>query len=283
MASEEAVGVVPDLADNGRDSGRGASRENGRGASRERRLRAVELVRERGELEVVDLPALLGASVETIRRDLRALEDQGLVRRTYGRVFAVESGVFESSLASRNRDNAEEHLRIAKAAAGTIRHAQTIFLDEGLQTQRVAEQLTDDQPLTVVTASLPIAAYLAQRPNFRVIVLGGQVRGNTLGVADAFGLELVRHFSFDLAIIGANGVSVERGMTTPDPAVGSIKAAAVRNATRAVFVGAHYKFGRTTFISFAQLTDFDAVITGRELGAALANRFSAAGARMTRV
>jgi DeoR/GlpR family transcriptional regulator of sugar metabolism len=252
-------------------------------AARARQLETLQLVRERSEVEVTSLPGLLGVAAETVRRDLRVLEAQGLVRRTYGRVFSVESSVFETSLAARRLNHPEEKLRIAKAVSERIGQAQTLFIDEGFQMQLVAEHLPGTLPLTVVTPALPIATALAARPNFQVIILGGRVRGNTLGVVDSFALDMLRQFNIDLAVVGANGVSIEHGMTTPDPAVGAIKAAAVRNSARALFAGAHHKFGRKTFMSFAQLADFEAIITGREVSPAVASRFAAAGAVLTRV
>jgi DeoR family transcriptional regulator, fructose operon transcriptional repressor len=251
--------------------------------SRERRFQLLQLVRDNGELEVAALDALLGVSLETIRRDLRVLEAQGQIRRSYGRVFAVESGVFETPLAARSTINPEEKGRIASAVVGRIGEAQTIFIDEGFQTQLVAQRLPEDRRLTIVTASLPIATMLAPWPNMQVIILGGRVRGNTLGVVDLAAVDALRRLNLDLAIVGANGVSVERGMTTPDPAVAAVKEAAVRSATRRMFVGAHHKFGTTTFVSFAALSDFELIITGQELSATLANRFATAGANLLRV
>ncbi len=252
-------------------------------SSRERRFELLQMVRDHGEIEVAAANALLGVSLETLRRDLRILESQGLIRRTYGRVFPVESGAFETPLAVRPQINPEEKMRIAAAVIPKIGESQTLFLDEGYQTQLIAQRLPDDRRLTVVTASLPIATTLAPRPNVQLIVLGGRVRGNTLGVVDIWAADMLRKLNVDLAIVGSNGVSVENGLTTPDPAVAAVKSAAVENSSRRIFVGAHHKFGTTTFVTFAQLTDFELLITGHELGATLANRFTASGASLLRV
>lgn len=258
-------------------------RGTGTRSSRERRSQLLQLVRDNGELEVAAANAMLNVSLETLRRDLRLLEAQGLIRRSYGRVFAVENSVFETSLAIRHTINPEEKGRIAAAVVAKLGEAQTIFIDEGYQTQLIAQRLPEDRRLTIVTASLPIAMMLAPRPNMQVIMLGGRVRGNTLGVVDIAAVDSLRRINLDLSIVGANGVSVERGMTTPDPAVAEVKQAAVRSAARRIFVGAHHKFGTTTFVTFAALTDFDLIITGQELSSTLAHRFSAVGANLLRV
>lgn len=229
------------------------------------------------------MPALLGVSAETVRRDLRALEDQGLVRRGYGVAYPVESGAFESALEVRSAINPEEKQRIASAVIPRIGEAQTLFIDEGYQTQLVAQRLPLDRPFTVVTASLPVATLLAPRSNVQVVILGGRVRGNTLGVADHWPAEMLAKLTIDLAILGANGVTIERGMTTPDPAVAAVKAAAAESSMRRIFIGAHHKFGTATFVKFAEVSDFELLITGHELSASVANRFATAGAQLLRV
>jgi DeoR family transcriptional regulator, fructose operon transcriptional repressor len=206
-----------------------------------------------------------------------------MVRRSYGRVFPIETGAFETSLAVRSRINPEEKMRIATAVISRIGEAQIIFIDEGFQMQLVAQRLPLDRHLTVVTPSLPVATLLAARPNMQVIILGGRVRGNTLGVVDIWAVELLRRLNLDLAIVGANGVSIEHGMTTPDPAVAAVKGEAVQRAARRIFIGAHHKFATRTFVTFAQLTDFEVIITGHELSAFQAHRFIAAGAVLERV
>jgi DeoR family fructose operon transcriptional repressor len=252
-------------------------------ASRDRRYRLLQMVREHGELDVVAANAILGVSLETTRRDLRALESQGLIRRSYGRVFPVESSAFESSLAVRNQINPEEKSRIATATVARIGEAQTIFIDEGYTTELIAQRLPDDLRLTIVTASLPTATMLASRPNINVIMLPGRVRGNTLAVADTWAADSLRRLNIDLAIVGANGVTVEHGMTTPDPAVAAVKEAAIQRSARRIFIGAHHKFGISTFVTFAQVGDFELIITGQELSATLANRIIGTGANLLRV
>jgi DeoR family fructose operon transcriptional repressor len=258
-------------------------RPSGNRTSRDRRFRLLQMVREHGELDVSAANALFDVSLETTRRDLRLLESEGQIRRSYGRVFPVESGAFESSLAVRNQINPEEKGRIAKAVIPKIGEAQIIFIDEGFQTQLIAQNLPDDRRFTVVTASLPIATMLAPRPGIQVMMLPGRVRGNTLAVADIWAAESVRRLNIDLAIIGANGVSVERGMTTPDPAVAAVKEAVVQRSSRRIFVGAHHKFGKNTFVTFARLEDFEFIITGQELSSSLANRLTSGGANLLRV
>ncbi|MGI5191592.1 DeoR/GlpR family DNA-binding transcription regulator [Promicromonospora sp. CA-289599] len=253
----------------------------GRQASRSEELLA--LVRRRGRIEVSESARVLSVSQETVRRELRKLEAQGLVRRSYGLAFPVETSSFESALSQRQESFPEEKARIAAEVARRLGEAQTIFVDEGFQPLLAARALPRDRELTVVTSSLPVATELSARANVQIIIIGGRVRGKTLGVVDGTAVDMLRTFRLDLGLIGANGVTVEDGLTTPDPAVARVKAAAVQVSRRRIFIGAHHKFGVTSFVRFAGLHDFEAMITGTELGSARARAFHAAGAEIVQV
>jgi DeoR/GlpR family transcriptional regulator of sugar metabolism len=251
--------------------------------TRDRQQRELELVRDNGELSPVQLHAVLDVSMETVRRDLRTLESQGLIRRSYGRVAPVESGAFETSLAMRSRINPEEKGRLATALIDKLGESQIIYIDEGYTEELIAQRLPSDRRIAVVTPALPVATMLAPRPNIQVMILGGRVRGNTMGVVDGWAVEMLKRLNFDLAVIGANGVTMEHGMTTPDPAVAAVKATAMERSARRIFVGAHHKFGNRTFVTFAHPSDFELIITGQELSAYWTNQLTAASIPLLKV
>jgi DeoR/GlpR family transcriptional regulator of sugar metabolism len=90
-------------------------------------------------------------------------------------------------------------------------------------------------------------------------------------------------FVIDLAFVGANGISREVGLTTPDPAVADVKAQAVRAARRRIFAGIHTKFGVRTFCRFAEIADFESLVTDTGLPASEAHRYSRLGPQVIRV
>jgi DeoR/GlpR family transcriptional regulator of sugar metabolism len=87
----------------------------------------------------------------------------------------------------------------------------------------------------------------------------------------------------DVAFLGTNGISLEHGLTTPDPAVAAVKGTAVRVARRPVLVAAHSKFGESSFCRFARIEDFEAIVTGQELVAEEARRYEELGPVVIRV
>src|SRR3954453_15033895 len=170
----------------------------------ERQHQIVALARRHGEVNVAKLAAELNVSAETIRRDLRLLEKHGLLRRTHGGAYPVETAKFETSLAMRTTRSVPEKRRIAAAAAALAGDAETIYIDEGFTPQLIAEALPTSRPLTVVTASLTTAAWLATSTPATVLLVGGRVRGKTLGTVDHWASRMIADFVIDLAYVGSN-------------------------------------------------------------------------------
>ncbi|MFE2537152.1 DeoR/GlpR family DNA-binding transcription regulator [Streptomyces sp. NPDC059371] len=249
----------------------------------ERQREIVRTARRTGSVEVTGLAVELGVAKETVRRDLRTLENHGLVRRTHGGAYPVESAGFETTLAFRTTSHVPEKRRIAAAAAELARDAETVFVDEGFTPQLIAEALPRDRPLTVVTASLATAGALAGAENTSVLLLGGRVRPGTLATVDHWTTKMLAGFVIDLAFIGANGISREHGLTTPDPAVSEVKAQAIRASRRTVFAGVHTKFGAVSFCRFAGIGALETIVTSTLLPASEAHRYSLLGPQVIRV
>ncbi len=265
------------------DAPRSGTEAPGRLGAPERQREIVRAAREGGSVEVNALATRLGVAKETVRRDLQALEDHGLVRRTHGGAYPVESSGFETTLAYRTTMHVPEKRAIARAAAGLLHDAETVFVDEGFTPQLIAEALPRERPLTVVTASLSTAGALAADPHMTVLLLGGRVRAGTLATVEHWATRMLSGFVLDLAFIGANGISREHGLTTPDPAVAEVKRQAVRAARRRVFAGVHTKFGAAGFCRFAAIPDLDTIVTGARLPAAEAHRYAQLGPQVLRV
>jgi DeoR/GlpR family transcriptional regulator of sugar metabolism len=245
--------------------------------AKERQRDLLAAARTSGRVDVTSMAQELGVAPETIRRDLRALERNGLVRRSYGSAYPTTRAGFESDLAHREMNHLEEKHRVADEAVRHLNEAETIFIDEGFLPLLVAQSLPVDTDLTIVTASLPVAATLAGRQRYTVLLLGGLVRGRTLATVEHWATTMLSEFVIDLAYIGANGISLAEGLTTPDPRVAEVKAVAVKTARRRIFVGTYDKFGTSSFCRFATLNSFELIITDNRLTPAVARQYSAAG------
>ncbi len=249
----------------------------------QRQQRILALARQEGRVEVAAVAKDLDVAQETIRRDLSELERRGMVRRTHGGAYPVESAGFETALAQRVNLNVHNKRRIAAEAVKYLGDAETVFVDEGYTPQILAALLPSERPLTVVTASLATAAAVADSGNLTVLLLGGRVRAKTLATVGSWACEMLGGFVIDLAFLGTNGISREIGLTTPDPVVADVKAKAVEVSRRRVFMGDHSKFGASSFCRFAQVSDFEVIITDTGLSSVEAHRYSLIGPHVIRV
>jgi DeoR family fructose operon transcriptional repressor len=246
----------------------------------ERQQEILRQAREAGRVDVVRLADELSVTSETIRRDLTTLERAGVIRRVHGGAIPVERLGFEPALAARDAVMTQEKERIAKAALAELPEDGAIIIDAGTTTERLANLLPMDRELTVVVNAPPLAVSLATRPNLTVIMLGGRVRPRTLATVDDWNLQMLSQIHVDVAFMGTNGMSVECGFTTPDPAEASVKRAMIASARRAVVLADHTKVGTDYFARFATVADVDTLITDTGLHSDLVDDFEQFGLRV---
>jgi DeoR family fructose operon transcriptional repressor len=246
----------------------------------ERHQLIVERARAAGRVDVGTLAELFEVTPETVRRDLTALERHGLLRRVHGGAIPVERLGFEPALATRDAVLTAEKDRIAKAAVEELPDEGSILLDAGTTTARLAEALPTDRELTVVTNALPIALTLSARRNVTVHLVGGRIRSRTLAGVDAWALRALADVFVDVAFMGTNGISRERGLTTPDAAEAAVKQAMIAAARRAVVLADHTKVGVDHFARFGSLDDIDALITDSGVDHDLAADLAGTGLRV---
>ncbi len=227
----------------------------------ERYRSIVERVMGMGRASVVDLADDLDVTPETIRRDLSELERQGLVRRVHGGAVPAGSVGFEPSVDSRNQVLIAQKDRIARAAIAELPQAGAVIVDSGTTTGRLISIIPDDRELTIVTDSVSHALALANKINVTVMLLGGRVRGRTLATVDQWALAALETVYADVALIGTNGLSIERGLTTPDQSEAMVKRAMLASAKRKVILADHSKINEDHFAHFGDLTDIDLLIT----------------------
>jgi DeoR family transcriptional regulator, fructose operon transcriptional repressor len=248
----------------------------------ERQQEILQLARASGRVDVTALADGFTVTAETIRRDLTTLERSGVLRRVHGGAIPVERIGFEPALATRDSVLTAEKERIAKVALAEVPQEGAIILDAGTTTARLAQALPGDRELTVVVNSPVLATMLGTRANLNVLLLGGRVRGKTLAAVDDWALRPLADLYVDVAFIGTNGCSVERGLTTPDPAEAAVKRAMIGATRRAILLADHTKIGNDYLARFGSLSDLDLLITDNGLNDELVADVEAAGLRVVR-
>jgi DeoR family transcriptional regulator, fructose operon transcriptional repressor len=229
----------------------------------ERQRWIVDTARRAGRIEVADVASSLDVAVETVRRDLTTLERHGVLRRVHGGAVPVERLGFEGGIASRAASQRAEKERVAQAALRLLENVDSVYLDEGSSVAALAALLDPQRPLTVVTASLPVAVELAPRSMLTVIALGGRVRAPTMATTEHWAVRMLEDLVLDMAVLGTNGLTAAHGLTCPDAGVAAVKSRAVASARRSILLANSTKFGLDSSVRFASLNDLEAVVTDR--------------------
>ncbi|ATL28424.1 DeoR/GlpR family DNA-binding transcription regulator [Streptomyces formicae] len=248
----------------------------------ERQQEILRLARDGGRVDVLSLAETFQVTAETIRRDLKALDRAGLLRRVHGGAIPAGRLDFEPDLAEREGTAADEKDRIARAALAELPAEGSVILDAGSTVARVAAALPLESTLTVVTHGLPTAARLADHPGIQLHLIGGRVRQRTRAAVDAWALRAYGEIRADVLFLAANGFSAGGGLTTPDLAEAAVKRAAVAAARRVVLLADSAKHGQEHFARFGDLADVDLLITDTGLDPDDAAAIEAAGTEVVR-
>lgn len=193
-----------------------------------------------------ELAELTGSSEVTTRRDLRSLEAEGRLRRRHGGAVLVANPAHEPPYAAKARVAAAEKAAIAEAAALLVEPGDAIVIGPGTTTRALARRLADVADLTVVTNSLLVTEALMDTAVVEVHVTGGVLRASIHAVVgpaaehSLSGLRTVRAF------ISGNGVTAERGLTTPNPLVASTDRALAAAAREVIVLADSTKVGQDT-------------------------------------
>ncbi|WP_431046821.1 DeoR/GlpR family DNA-binding transcription regulator [Streptomyces sp. P1-3] len=227
----------------------------------ERQQEILRLARESGRVDVLSLAEEFQVTAETVRRDLKALDRAGLVRRVHGGAIPAGRLDFEPDLAERDAVAAEEKDRIAQAALAELPADGSVILDAGTTAVRLAAAIPVESALTVVTHALPVAARLADHPGTTLHLVGGRVRHRTRAAVDAWALRAYGEINADVVFLATNGFSTDGGLTTPDLAEAAVKRAMIAAARRVVLLADSRKFGKEHFARFGDLSEVDLLIT----------------------
>ncbi|WP_432196558.1 DeoR/GlpR family DNA-binding transcription regulator [Streptomyces sp. bgisy027] len=258
---------------------RRAEAETVRRTRSERHLRILEHVSERGAAHVLDLSAWLDVSQATVRRDLRFLSEQGLLRRTHGGGVAADAGVELPLLRKADRLRAQKHA-IARTAVRLVPEGAAVGLTGGTTTLEIARLLTARVPVTIVTNAINVAAEVASHPQVRLIMTGGHARSQTYELVGPGAERALREHHMDIAFLGVDGVSAAHGCTTHDPLEAATNAAFADRSSQVVVVADHSKVGRATLARICPIATVTSLITDPAADADEVARICAAGVRV---
>ncbi len=229
----------------------------------ERRIKVLERVAADQAVEVSSLAREFGVSEMTIRRDLRRLDRDGFVRRTYGGAttrIVRAAGAFEVTQSARMLHHAQEKRHIALRAAELTDGARVIFVGVGSTVEQFARLAAARDGLLVITPSLVVASLLGTR-RVQVIMAGGMVRQDELSCVGPAAVETVQRYNTDIAVIGAAGISARRGVTDLDDSEAGVIRAALERTERIVVLADGSKFGDVALSTVVPIKRVSTIVT----------------------
>ena len=220
----------------------------------------LDLARKQGKVTTDSLARTFGVTVQTARRDLNTLCDEGHLTRVYGGAV-LPSGTRNIGHDDRTVLHSEGKERMAAVAAHRIPEGASVFLDIGTTLEAVARHLTHHRNLMVVTNNLFAGNALADAPGVDLILTGGLLRSSDGGLVGETTAEFVRQFRLDYALLGASALSEDGDALDYDFREVRVAQTVMGLARQSILMADHSKFARSAPVRIGQIGDFDAFIS----------------------
>ncbi len=244
----------------------------------ERMAKIVEVTNQKEIVTVDELIELVGASKATIRRDIKQLAENGLIRKTHGGVMSISMGATtEPPLRIKSNLYVDEKKRIAAKALKYVNENDFIILDSGTTVLEFAKLLDDRKKITVITYDLLVAMEVAKNTSIDLMMIGGTLRKTYYSFFGFFAENMLRQISAKKAFIAVDSVDLQQGLmsfTTDDIA---IKKLIIESSKEVILLCDHSKFESHSFIKICDLANIDHIITGEEINPSVLHRLREMG------
>ena len=214
--------------------------------------RLKDYVRKHKDVTITDLQSVIDASESTIRRDIKALAQEGFLHEHYGSVTLIETKPVDILLTKRLEAELTAKQHIGSLAATYVKSNGFIYIDAGSTTYYMIKHL-QNRAVTVVTNGINIAIE-CNKYDLETILIGGTLKPLTMAMVGDLALDNLRHYQFDQCFMGSNGITKE-GYTTPELKEGTLKKLVIQQSKEAYILADRTKEGVLASYRFASLED----------------------------
>lgn len=227
----------------------------------ERRSKIMSLLNENKSILVNETAELFEVTEETIRRDLKVLEGQGLLVKTHGGAVLSDDTKTEAPIEIREGINIAGKDAIGRKAAEMVNNGDTIILDASTSSLYVAKNIKDKKGLTVITNAERIIFELSDCEDITLISTGGILRQKSLSYVGRAAENNISSYYANKLFFSCKGFSPKRGLTDSNEQESDIRKTMLKCSEKAIFLCDHTKFDRVGYINTANLTDINTIIT----------------------
>ena len=230
-----------------------------------RKKTILNLLKNNDSITIHEILKECKASEITVRRDLSELEGKGLLIRTHG--GAIKNTAADQLFTYNNRmnQNRENKEYICKVASNFIEDGDIIFIDCGSTLTFLSKFISKTQQLTVITNSLPIVSELINFDNIKLIIVGGEITNERKAIYGRSAEQSIDQYHANKAFIGADGISLSKGLTSYDEKEAAITLKMAENAEEVFLLCDSSKIEKNSFVSFAPISLVNHIITDQKL------------------
>lgn len=229
-----------------------------------RRKEILDQLEKSSSVNITELSEILDVSSMTIRRDLNLFAEQGVVTLVHGGAVLNRGAAIMHNMPFKEEKLREEKKRIASFCANLVNEGSSIFIDCGSTTKEIAEAILQKKNIVVMTNSLPASNILSTAKNIKLIMVPGVFRDKAQGFFGQMTSEFVGNFKFDILFLGAEGLDIKQGATSPDIVDAETIRSLVKQATKVILVIDRTKLGVCSFMTVATLKEIDTIVTDKD-------------------
>jgi DeoR family glycerol-3-phosphate regulon repressor len=226
-----------------------------------RQIKLLTVVQTKGSVTVDELADTLDVTLQTVRRDVQRLADEGLLTRFHGGVRVPSSTIENIAHLQRESLNADGKTRIARLVAAAVPNDCSLILNIGTTTEAIARALLQHSGLRVITNNLNVASILSANAKSEVIVVGGVVRGRDRGIVGEAAVDFIRQFKVDIALIGISGIEADGSLRDYDYREVKVSQTIIAHAREVWLAADISKFNRPAMVEVATLSQIDRLFT----------------------
>ena len=248
-------------------------------SAKERRALILSLLEQKEVVSVIELSRQTGISEVTIRKDMTVLQNRHLLLRTRGGAMRkpVLNSNNETTISKKRMFNFREKERIGAEAVKMINDGDIIMLDSGTTTLEIAKQLGKFHNLRILTNAMNIATELMNYKDFDVVLLGGNVRKNSLSMVGPVALLSLHNFRGYKLFLGVDSFSLDEGVSTPNLEEALLNQVMIQQANQVIAVFDSSKFNKRSFVHIADAKELDCIITDEAIPTGMAAKLRAQG------
>ncbi len=227
----------------------------------ERQEEILEILNKNKSATVEELAQELFVSGATIRRDLRIMEKQGLIKRSHGGAMPFKSSAEESAFAIREQENIVAKKRIATLATRFIKNGDSVFIDSSSTTGFVIPLLNNYNYLSVTTTGLRNALLLSQTNSVKIYIAGGLIENHSNSITGTDTMDYISRIHADISIISCTGLDLKAGFTDASIEQAKLKQQMRKNSDKVAMLCDSNKFNKTFMCKDFDFSDIDYLIT----------------------